>query len=449
MPLIRPIHAITYTRDTGSDISSYIAPPYDVLNQEAKDKLLDTQPRNVVAIDLPHLPAKTAGPDEVYEQANRTFQKWLEEKTLARRNDPAFYVYQQTYHSPDGGDREYKRRGLFANVRVQPFGESPPDGHGAIHPHEQTFSGPKEDRMKLMRATRAQLSPIFGLYSDPHERVGPLLKQVTENSPATFSAQTSNDGVYHEVWEIDGPGLMAQFVEALDRLDVFIADGHHRYTTALNYRQRLIDEGQLDPQSKDHPADFCTFVLIAMQDPGMIVLPTHRVLGGMPGVTFDKLAQAGGDRLRITPFEGDDLSALEAALPQSGPHAMGLYNPADPNHPLAIVTTTQGDPLMELYPNRSEAWRQLDVTVLQHLMVEKVCQLKLCAPSRQVTWKFPHSLDELRSETQQEGFQLGVVMQPTPIDSVRRVSEAGELMPQKSTFFYPKIATGLVIHPLE
>ena len=452
MPQIKPLHAICYASQPGGDISSFIAPPYDVLDESAKAQLLNTQPHNIVGIDLPHLPAKSAGPDAVYEQAGNTYRQWLDQGVLVRRDRPAVFVYQQTYTVSESlagiGGRTFQRRGLVANVAVQPFGRSP-DGPGAIYPHEQTFSGPKEDRMKLMCATKAQLSPIFGLYSNPAGQMQPVLGEVVDSGSPTFHGTTTNDSVHHEVWAVDDPDQIAQLTQSLGDSDIFIADGHHRYNTALNYRQRLIDEGHFPENGGDHRAGYCMFVLVAMQDPGMIVLPTHRVLGGMPGFTLEKFEQAATGKLKVTPFAGNDLAALEAALPQAGPHAMGLYDPANPQKPLAIATPVSDDPLAQTHSGQSDAWRQLDVAILQHLIVEGICQPHLGSQGQSVAWKFPHSLDELKDQAHEDGYQLGVLMQATPLESVRLVSEAGELMPQKSTFFYPKLATGLAINGLE
>ena len=180
----------------------------------------------------------------------------------------------------------------------------------------------------------------------------------------------------------------------------------------------------------------------------MIVLPTHRVLGGMSGFTFDRFVSASENLLSITPFSGTDLAALESSL--SSRPAIGLYNPADKLAPLSIATAVDDDPLAEQWGLRSVAWRRLDVVIVQHLIVERICQPLFCSsdPGGQVQWKFPHTLDQLQRQADAPGYQLGLIMRPTPLESVRQVSEVGELMPQKSTFFYPKVATGLVIHPL-
>ncbi len=453
MPPIQPIPAITYATKNGADVSPRIAPPYDVLNEASKQSLLDTDPHNIVAIDLPHLPAKTVGPDATYEQAGDQFRQWLKEGVLTHRPEPAYFVYQQTFTAPGHPSLKpgaaMSRRGLFVNMRIQPFGQSS-HGQGAVHPHEQTFSGPKEDRMKLMCATRAQLSPIFGLYTDPDDRVGPLLEAVIKGGPPDQKGQTPYDGVRHEAWAVTDAAAVSRLSEALGHTDVFIADGHHRYTTALNYRQKLIDAGQLAPNNTGaHRADHCLTVLVSMQDPGMIVLPTHRVLGNMESFSLDRLSQVAPDTLKVTPFTGKDLDALEAALPLAGPHAMGLYDPDNPGGPMAIATTAQQDPLGPSHAQQSDAWRQLDVAILQHLIVEQICQPHFCAAGQQIAWKFPHTLADLKNETRTQQFQLGVIMQPPPLSAIRQISENGELMPPKSTFFYPKIATGLVINPIE
>jgi len=445
MPRIRPISAVQYPVSDGPDVSTRIAPPYDVLDETSKAALLQQSPANIVAIDLPHLPAKTVGPDATYDAAGKLYRQWIADGVLTRRTTPAVFVYQQTYTV---GDDTFRRRGLMANVAVQPFGLAPEiegaPSAGGIFPHEQTFSGPKEDRLKLMRATQAQLSPIFGLYSDADGAIGNVLTDVVASRKPDMVGRTANDNVLHELWTIDSAADVKAWEDLLRSADVFIADGHHRYNTALNRLNELEAGGNV---AADDPSRHCLFCLVAMQDPGMIVLPTHRVLGGMAGLTREAFTKAAAGKLDIKPFAGTDLTALEAALPAAGPHAMGLCF-AGEDQPLAIATTVDGDPLKATHPDASEAWRQLDVAVLQHLIVEGICQPTF-AGGGEVLWKFPHGLDEFETIVNTDGFQLGVVLQATPLASVQAVSEAGELMPQKSTFFYPKVATGLVINPLD
>ncbi len=454
MPQIRPIAAVCYAQAfAGSkgrcDISSLIAPPYDVLDADRKATMLQRDALNIVAIDLPFTPPKVVGPDAVYEQAGRTYRQWLEAGALAARPTPAFYVYQQNYTH---GGRRFHRRGLIANVRVQAFGKSPTAGYGGgVWPHEQTFSSGKEDRLKLMRATQVQLSPIFGIYRDPQAAIAKLLGQVADDKPASFTGATATDAVGHDVWEVSDASMVATFTKALKDSDIYIADGHHRYHTALNYRNELAaaNGGGLP---EDHPANFVMFVLVSMEDPGMIVLPTHRVLGNLRDFSLAKLQAAAKGKLVIEPFGGPTLADLERALPIAGPHALGLYIPSAGgagrlDGRMFIASTLSKDPLSGSHAHQSEPWRQLDVAIVQHLVVEQICQPAFAAGA-EVKWKFPHELADMAALCDSGEFQLGLVLQPTPLKSVMAVSDAGELMPQKSTFFYPKLATGLVINPL-
>ena len=443
MPQIRPIPAIHYAAGPGADLSAVIAPPYDVLDANSKAALQARSEHNIATIDLPHLPAKTVGPDPVYAEAGVTFRQWLAQGTLTRRQEPALFVYQQTY---EARGRTYRRQGLVANVRIQPFGRAGAEaGRGAVFPHEQTFSEPKEDRFKLMLATEAQLSPIFGLYGDTAGSELPL-GQVVESSDATFHGTTANDQVLHEVWTVDDPEQIGELVDAMAGVDAFIADGHHRYTTAMNYRQALIESK--GPLPEDHPANWCLFVLVSMSDPGMIVLPTHRVFGGMSSFSLEAFEEAGKGRLAVTRFAGQDLAALEQQLPSAGPHAIGLYNPAEPQSPLSVIASVEDDPLAATHSDKSAAWRALDVAIVQHLIVEQICQPAFCDPGEQVKWRFPHTLSELKTQADAPDNQLGLIMQPTPLASIQLVCNANEVMPQKSTFFFPKMATGLIINPL-
>lgn len=443
MPRIQPIDAICFSAaldgPSPRDISSFISPPYDVLTPQDKQRLLAQNACNVVAIDLPHCPPSEPGPQAVYDAAARQWQAWLNEGVLRRLGQPAFFVYQQAY---EHDQRSYVRTGLIANLPVGPFGVSE-NGAGAVRPHEQTFSGPKEDRLRLMQATRCQLSPVFGLYCDADDQVASQLARVARQ-PQDFSGRTP-DGVLHRVWVLRDPAVGRRLQHALHGKDVYIADGHHRYTTALNYWQQLHDRGE-----SCQAACWCMFVLVSMQDPGMLVLPTHRVLSNLSNFSMRRFCDAAQGKLNVRRFESADLRELEAALPQAGPHAIGLYDAGepDPHRRLWIATTLEADPLAAICPRQSPAWRQLDVAIAQHLIVERICAPAFGPPDGKWQWSFPHTLKEFQDAADQAPCGLGLLMQATPLRAVQQVSEAGDLMPQKSTFFYPKLASGLVFNPL-
>ena len=442
MPNVHAFHAIQFNHGTG-DVSSRVAPPYDVLSAQQKAAMLARDPHNIVAIDLPHTPAKELGPPAAYAAAATVFDAWLADKTLTRRDTPAIFAYRQTYSQ---GPRTIQRTGMACTIDLVPFGPRP---GGGVLPHEETFSGPKEDRLALMKATSAQLSPIFGLHADEGGKASALVRSVMTRA-ADQTARTP-DGVLHELWTISDQATIAAYQSALHNEDVFVADGHHRYNTALNYLAHLESQRAVPV---NHHARRCMFVLISMSDPGLEIWPTHRVLGGMKDYSFDNLLAQSSAQLRFEPIAGD-LHALEKAvhnLEGMGPVRFGLYDVATGRGCVAIPAFP--DPLAKRFAAKPPAWRMLDVAVIQHLLVEEICQPKLNA-GQPVTWAFPHTIAEVEelakgAETGAgggKGFaQLAVIVRTTPLSAVRDISRAGVLMPQKSTFFYPKLATGLFLH---
>lgn len=449
MPKVFPFRAIQYARAASgpTDVSALVAPPYDVLDGAAKAALLAKSPSNIVAVDLPHIPAKELGPPESYANAAKLFRSWLGSGTMKRAERPAMFVYRETFQS---SGRTYQRTGMACTVETVPFG---PRTGGGILPHEETFSGPKEDRLALMRATGAQLSPIFGLHADEKGGATAVLLRVCAAREPDMTADMG-DGVKHEVWTVDDADTIAAYQAALSGDDIFIADGHHRYNTALNYLKHL---EQSAPVPADHPARRCMMVLVGMNDPGMVIWPTHRVLGGMNGYSWSAFNRAAAGHLRIEPCRGG-LSDLERAVHRSavlGDPRVGLYDFA--TGAAAVAAPAGPDPLAARFPDKPRAWRDLDVAFVQYVIVEAIAQPALNA-GQSVKWAFPHTVAEVeeigagheKGSGGGRGFapQLGVILRPTPLEAVKAVSRAGELMPQKSTFFYPKLATGLFVHDL-
>ncbi len=444
MPSVFPFRAVQYQRGTG-DVTPFVAPPYDVLDEKAKSALLNRDSRNVVAIDLPHTPAKQLGPPEAYDRAASTLRAWHADGTLSRRSIPALFAYRQTF---DFAGNRYQRCGMACTVEAVPFG---PRRGGGILPHEETFSGPKEDRFALMKATRAQLSPIFGLHADERGRATALIHDVMKSRDHDLHA-TTEGGVLHEVWTIDDPQTIRVYSQALEGEDIFIADGHHRYTTGLNYISHLESLGPVGP---DHPSRRCMMVLVGMSDPGLAIGPTHRVLGGMRSYSIDAFLAAAKGILSIREVESDLMRIEHAMAAAQGENVLGLHDFTTGR--CFIATPTDPDPLASRFSSKPRAWRTLDVALVQYVLVETICQPKL-NDGEGVKWAFPHSLNEVRdigqgTETGSgggKGFaQLAVIVRPTPLQAVKDISRANELMPQKSTFFYPKLATGLFINPLD
>ncbi len=423
MSVIRPFRAIRYT---ARDLAALLAPPYDVLTADDKATLLRRDRRNFVAVDLPHVPPKSAGPDSAYQDAARTIDTWLADGTLQRDPLPAIYVYHQRYQHD--GER-FLRRMFFARLRLEPFGS------GSVFPHEQTFGGPKEDRLALTRAARANLSPIFGLYEDPGNAVAGMLAAQIGSEPI---AHGTLDGVDNRLWALTDPHAIADVQRLLADRPTFIADGHHRYGTALLYRDAFAREhGQPPPE---HPIHYVLCVFCAMDDPGLLILPTHRVLHEARGFTAARLA--GDAMLRVDPLPVASADACVHELARRGPQAVGFWSAGE----RAFFAVQPADPgiLDPLEPQRSPAWRRLGLAFLHRYLIDEVMAKRLGVQSGISYLK--SAADAVSAAAAAEA--CAFLLQPTKMSELRAVCQAGDLMPQKSTYFYPKLASGLLINPL-
>ncbi|HEX4052910.1 MAG TPA: DUF1015 domain-containing protein [Tepidisphaeraceae bacterium] len=434
MAQIRPFAGVRYSRKTWDKLSNLIAPPYDVLDEAAKRALQSKHPQNIVTVDLPHLPAKTVGPDSAYVGANDTLQSWLSAGILSRDPKPAIYPYSQTYTH---GDRTFHRRGVIALVKLSPFGE------GHVVPHEKTYPDAIEDRLKLTRATRMQLSPIFGLFSDPRSQVTELLY---ENLGKPEMSATL-DGVQNDLWTIIDSETENAATDLMGARPVYIADGHHRYTMALQY-QKEIAKAHGGPLPPGHPANFCMFVLVGMQDDGLLILPTHRLISGLKTFDINAMKQLLAPVATVT-----DVNVTENQLP-------GYINDVLPKQPAATmglfdgrtrktyqITFINPDVLKSVDPNHSPAWRQLDVAIVQRYLLDEILKPKFAGgaePGRGYT----ADSKAVAAMTDGKKFQIALLLKSTPLRALEELGKTNEVMPPKSTFFYPKLATGMVMNPL-
>jgi len=436
MANIRSFSAIHYNKGRFPDLSPLIAPPFDVLDASQRAALQARHPNNVVNVDLPHIPPKAAGPADVYEKSAVTLRAWLDAGILVKESRTAFYPYMQTY---DHAGRNVHRRGFFALVRLSPFGE------GRVVPHEKTYKGAIEDRFALMRATNCQLSPIFGLFNDRGNEVTNLLYKGL--SRPDFSATL--DGVKHDLWKLSDPDLENNVSDLMSTHPVYIADGHHRYTTALAYQQEMIQQNGGNPLPANHPANFCMFVLVSMNDDGLLVWPTHRLIGGLdPSFEVSALAEAVAPHFTLVPAPVGPERINEYVaqmLPNQGVHTFGLYNGRTKR--LYQLKLNNPDLLKSLEPGQSEAWRKLDVAILQRYLLDEVLQPKF-AGGKELTKAYVSYADQIVPQTDGEKNQIALILQPTPVHALEELGRHNEVMPQKSTYFYPKLATGLLINPL-
>ncbi len=435
MAQIRPFTGYRYSRHRNFDLSNLIAPPYDVLDDAGKAALVGKDANNIVVVDLPHLPAKSVGPDATYTAASATLRQWVSSGIIERDPRAAIYPYAQTYtHGP----RIFHRRGMIALVKLSPFGE------GHVVPHEKTYPDAIEDRLKLTRATGMQLSPIFGLFSDPRSEVTSLLYK-NLGKPET-SATLS--GVQNDLWSITDSAVENAIIDMMGARAVYIADGHHRYTMALQYQKEATarNGGPLPP---NHRANYCMFVMVAMQDDGLLILPTHRLIGNIQSFEIGAFRQAlsGIASVSDANISPDALPHyIDVVLPRQPAHTFGLYDAR--TRKTWQITITAPDVLARSQPDHSPAWRALDVAVLQHLLLDEIIQPKFAAGD-QITKGYTADSAAVASMTDGSKYQIALLLKSTPLPALESLGKTNEVMPQKSTFFFPKLATGMVMYGLD
>ena len=414
-------------RFASTDVSHHIAPPYDILDQNDKDELLGKHEHNIVAVDLPHVPPKDLGPEELYKESATLLEQWQKSGVLQQECEPALYLYEQSY---TWAGETFARRAMLAGVRATPFGKD-------VIPHEHTFAGPKADRLKLTTTTKTQLSPIFGFYDDPIG-VTEKLASVATDEP---DLQGELRGVTEKLWVIKDKNVIGEIKQALNDVSIYIADGHHRYTTAMNYRDALRDAGLIDT---DHEANYVLFALVARDDPGLLVLPTHRLVKGLSkDFSLEKLRKAlSSFAWTKCPTLDVDLGNADAYLKPLGEHAMAFVCGEE----MWAGRLTDPQAMLDVAPDHCQAWRELDVAILHELVLDRALE-----PWKTDDFEVSYTADgnAARDEGRRKDVSLAIIMQGTPLSAVEDVANAGEAMPHKSTYFYPKLATGMVIKPLE
>jgi uncharacterized protein (DUF1015 family) len=414
---VQPLAALHYDQDVAGTLQRLVAPPYDVIDPEQRAQLAARSPHNVVRIDLPE-------GDDPYAEAARLFAAWQDEGAVVRDDTAAYWALIQDYTGPDG--RALTRRGIFARVRVTEYGP------GKIRPHERTHPGPREDRLRLTRATKANLSPIFSLYDDPRQAAWAALEPHAAGEP--FGETTDDDGTRNRLWRIQDPGATDRVTAALAPAELLIADGHHRYETARVYAEEIGGEG-------DHR--YVLMCLVALQDDGLTVFPTHRLLTDVKDP--DKQVRL-GTRLRelfdIEPVEQSQLRPPEG----TGILQLGYI---DAHHRQAFRLTLKDQALAdEALAGFPEPYRHLDTAILEALVIKGPAGLT----DDDIDHK--HGLEYSRTDAEALEMVLGgradcaFFLRPSPVAQVRDIAAAGVNMPPKSTFFFPKVPTGLLFNPV-
>ncbi len=427
---LRPFRGLRYRADVVGDVASVLAPPYDVIDAERQAALHEASPYNVVRLELGQERPGDGLEENRYTRAAVALSEWRSSRALAQEERPAFYVY---VHEFEHEGRRHKRTALLGRVRLAPWEA------GSVRPHEETMRGPKEDRLQLLRHLRTNVSPIFALYRDPNGQVGRLLP--SDDRPLLDT--TTPDGGHHTLFALTDATANDDISTALRDVPLYVLDGHHRYETALAYRDERRAVG--GDWSGDVPENFVLVAITSVDDPGLVLLPTHRLVRppSLPPDVVQRLERFFHVE-DTTPksYDGTALLRLLARLKAGGSFgALGLEEGR-----LHLLTLRESALVRSLMPERSQVWQALDVSSLEYAVLRETLGITSDTPDTIAYTEDPaHALREVESGR----WPLAFLLNPTRVDQILAVADAGERMPAKSTYFYPKLATGLVLNPFD
>lgn len=422
MAVIKGFKGLRYTEKAG-DISTLICPPYDIIDGDMRKKLTENNNYNLVRLELPEGENK-------YDEAGKLYAEWLNEGILKQDEKDSLYIYKETF-TVNGEEKSFK--GIICNVRLEEFEK------GIVLPHENTLSKAKNDRFSLVSATYANFSQIYSMYMDDEKITASRLDKLTESKPDVSAID--GDGIKHEMWIVSDEKTVSDIAGDFISRQLFIADGHHRYETALNFRNKLIESGRIE----DAPnAAYCMMFLVDMEDPGLVVFPTHRLVKGLRNFDENKLLYKLNSYYNIERvFEKD--KAAQVLSENSDKHASLWYTGKDYFY---LLTVNDLSDVKKLNPAMSDYSCDLDVTVLHTLAMEKCLKISKVDMANQTYISYTRSMDEAFSKVDNGEYQCSFILNPTRVSQIKDVAKAGEKMPQKSTYFYPKLITGLVMNKL-
>jgi uncharacterized protein (DUF1015 family) len=431
---VRPLRGIRYVREHISDLAQVVTPPYDVIGKEAQARYYARHPYNMIRLELGQEKSTDTTLNNVYTRAATTFSEWRLHNILRQDPTPCFYLYQQRFLY---GSQTYTRTSLMARVRLEPW-----SAHVVLR-HEYTLAKAKEDRLRLLRACAANFSPIMSLYDDPQGRVRRLLSSYAAQPEIQIVDEVGEEHRFQPITDIHQVALIQDF---FSQRQLYIADGHHRYETALAYREEILEQ-----RKELHPDDAVNFVMMALidvDDPGMLVLPTHRLLFGLSSDALSRLS-----REQLAQYFTVQL--LETA--ETSEILLERLAQAGKTQPSFVIGTKDGIWLLSLnergkrrmeQTGRNAAWNALDVAVAHTLVLEELLGLSASDMAAGTHVRYVQGADEAVQAVQRGEAQAMMLLNGTRVRQIRDVALADDRMPQKSTYFYPKLITGLVINPL-
>ncbi len=439
MAEVVPFRGVLYNPDSIDNLADVTAPPYDVISLKAQERFYRRHPNNVVRLILGKSRAGDKDQSDIHARAADYFNQWLRTDILVRDRVPAFYLTRVVF---DLNREKIARFGLIGCVRLEPFDK------GIVLPHERTFSKIKGERLQLMQACHANFSPIFGLYPDPDDILTRFRDLAAKQAPELDF--TDDTGSRHSLWRLTDAKIQADIQAALDHQAIYIADGHHRYETALNYRDLVMRD--TPSFGDDHPANFIMMSLSSMRDPGMVILPAHRLLKGVGPDTRKAMLTKAGDYFEIERFsspkgDADVLAQMDAALLENvHRNAIGVCMQDDPS--LYVLALRSGVMERLFGKELDEPLRDLDVSVLTHLLMMEMLGFDQARLDDASLIGYTTASDSAVGAVREGLADLAFILNPTKIEQVQRVAGEGLIMPRKSTYFYPKVISGQVFNLL-
>lgn len=427
MATIMPFRATRFNLAKAGEINNLISMPYDRIKHELQDTYYSRSDYNICRV----IKAKADGPDPevVYSGAADTWRRWISAGIVKQDDEPAIYAYYQTF-TVDG--EEFTRRGMCVLVELEDYTS------GKVKAHEKTLEGPKADRLKLLKATHTHFGQIFQLYPDDTNEVADLIESQCKGEPQ-FDAQIPEEDARHRVWAVTDPAVIKQVQELMDDKLLFIADGHHRYETALNYRN-WVKESHNIPEG-GHSPKYAMMTLVGMSDPGLVVLPTLRILHDIP--TWDLDSFLDNLRQHFLLSEEESIDTMQAKLDDAASdkkrNAFGLY--AGGKH--WYFELKDREIMQKLAPEHTNDWRSLDVAVLHEVVIEKILGISKEAQAAKTNISYERDRARGKSMVDDGSHHCLIYMNPTLLSQIRNVAGEGEVMPQKSTDFFPKLLSGL------
>ncbi|MCP4682304.1 MAG: DUF1015 domain-containing protein [Desulfobacterales bacterium] len=444
MATIAPFKGLTYDFSLRQDFPALVAPPYDVISEKKQNELYGTHPKNVIRLILGKKKTGDSDLDNWYTRAADYFKRWESEETLTQSGQPCIYVTSLTY-DPGNGDPLRTRWGIIALVRIED------QDSGVILPHEKTFSAHKDDRLELMRICSAQFSQIFGLYEDPENRISDDCIKTIDFPPQI--ALDLEDGTKHRLWALHSPPLFKKIADVMSKKSIFIADGHHRYESSRNFRN--IMRARYVKKSTNRSYEYVMMYLSNMDNEGLTILPSHRLIKSVPGFRLDPFLEKLGTWFNISkaPFTDTDVSrkcaSLKQKLEQEGRSntAMAFYqHKAGSCYLLSLKPDKRDEIGEELDPSLKE----LDVIVLSKLILQRGLGFnKKNDLDNEKIFHYHSSMETAVSQVESGIYQMAFLLNPTRIDQVKEIARKSLIMPRKSTYFYPKVLTGLVFNKID